>query len=94
MIGAHIFELHLFKRGDPFLKSPSRPPFVGEVVLRGTLSHRPALRCAAHGADAPFAVDEYDVVDRALLSMNTKEPRLIFINRGSRSVATTYSSTW
>ena len=66
----------------------------GEVVLRGTLSHKPALRCAAHGADAPFAVDEYYVVDRALLSMNTKEPRLIFINRGSRSVATTYSSTW
>ena len=32
------------------------PPFVGEVVLRGTLSHGPALRCAAHGADAPFVV--------------------------------------
>ena len=80
---------------SPLFKIPlPSPPFVGEVVLRGTLSHKPALRCAAHGADAPFAVDEYYVVDRALLSMNTKEPRLIFINRGSRSVATTYSSTW
>lgn len=34
------------------------PPFVGEVVLRGTLSHRPALRCAAHGAEAPLDVDD------------------------------------
>ena len=81
---------------------------MGEVVLRGTLSHRPALRCAAHGADAPFAVEEeffvteeFDVDEEFVVTeefvvdeYNMKEPRLIFINRGSRSVATTYSSTW
>ena len=32
---------------------PSRP-LEGEVVLRETLSHRPALLCAAHGAYAPW----------------------------------------
>ena len=34
------------------LIDPSRP-LEGEVVLRETLSHRPTLLCATHGAYAP-----------------------------------------
>ena len=35
------------------LIDPSRP-LEGEVVLRETLSHKPALLCATHGAYAPW----------------------------------------
>ena len=39
-------------------------PLVGEVVLRETLSHRPALLCASHGAYAPWVAAVFDFVIR------------------------------
>ena len=38
---------------------PSRP-LEGEVVLRETLSHRPTLLCASHGAYAPWVAAVFD----------------------------------
>ena len=52
-------------------------------MLRAHHHTRPALRCSPHGADAPSRRREIK-----------KEPRLHCCNRGSRSVATTYSPTW
>ena len=43
------------------LIDPSRP-LEGEVVLRETLSHRPTLLCASHGAYAPWVAAVFDFV--------------------------------
>ena len=84
-----------------FLKSPFRPPFVGEVVLRAhyrTGSRFAVLRTALKRLSSSMRSSsslKSSSSMRSSTSMNKmKEPRLIFINRGSRSVATTYSSTW
>ena len=45
------------------LIDPSRP-LEGEVVLRETLSHRPTLLCATHGAYAPWVAAVFDFVIR------------------------------
>ena len=42
---------------------PSRP-LEGEVVLHETLSHKPTLLCASHGAYAPWVAAVFDFVIR------------------------------
>ena len=73
----------------------------GEVVLRAhyrTGSRFAILRTALKRLSSSMRISsslKSSSSMRSSTSMNkTKEPRLIFINRGSRSVATTYSSTW
>ena len=61
------------------LIDPSRP-LVGEVVLRETLSHRPTLLCASHGAYAPWVAAVFDFVIR-LASHPFMHPRLQAVGR-------------
>ena len=78
------------KRGDAFLKSPSRPPFVGEVVLRA--HYRTGLRFAV----LRTALKRLSTSLRSSSALNKKKESsdCIAVIEGFLSVATTYSPTW